>query len=156
MWVMVFVFWQWSKFISMPFCVNCNWSYSHMMSWKKWATFRKRYFETNKNYNIQTSLIFVPDGWIWALLYDIYLVGVTMDLDEWPWKIIGRIGFMHHAIGKRELKMKLLPRNTKIGVKLAILWLASTWNSAYDPEKNIAPLLCHFKLCLSFRSHVWN
>ena len=44
------------------------------------------------------------------------------------------------------------PIRVKIGDFFCPVW---PWNLADDLENNRAPLLCYFKLCVSFCSHMW-
>ena len=49
-----------------------------------------------------------------------------------------------------ELRLELLPRNTEIDVKLAILWSVWPWNCADELENNRVPLICNWRLVHHF------
>ena len=46
-------------------------------------------------------------------------------------------------------------RKRPIRVKIGDFFPVRPWNLTNDLKNNRAPLLCHCKLCASFRSHVW-
>ena len=85
---------------------------------------------------------------------------VTLIFDGWPWKTIGHLfyvasSFVLHFVAISEFKLMLQSGNAKFGSKsiffvpcdLEIWWMTF--------KNNRAPLLCYFKLCVSFRTHWW-
>ena len=91
----------------------------------------------------------------------IFLSPVTLKFDEWPWKTIGHIfsdtsSVVHHFIAINQFKIELQSGNTQLGSKSATFVLCDLeiwWMTLKD---NRAPLLCYFKICASFHSHLWN
>ena len=85
---------------------------------------------------------------------------VTLKFDRWPWKTIGHLSqytssFVHHLIAIGEFKLELQCENAQFGPKSAIFVPCDLqiWRMTL---KNIrASLLCYFKRCASFRSHMW-
>ena len=76
----------------------------------------------------------------------------TLKFDRWPTS-----SFVHHCITIGKFKLELQSGNAQIGSKSAIFCPVWPWNLMDDLEKNNrAPFLCYFKLCVSFRSHMWN
>ena len=57
-----------------------------------------------------------------------------------------------HFIAMQDFKSS---RNAVIGAKSSILQPLWPWNLAVDLENQYAPLLCHLKLCVPFRCHLW-
>ena len=85
---------------------------------------------------------------------------VNSKFDGWPWKTIGHIfsatsNFVHHFIAIYQFEMELQSGNAKFGSKSAIFCPVWPWNFTDGLEKNRSPLLCYFKLCASFHSHLW-
>ena len=62
---------------------------------------------------------------------------------------------MHHLKPLGEFKLELLFENAQFGSKSAIYCPVWPRNLTDDLENNRAPLLCCFKLCVSFHSHRW-
>ena len=62
---------------------------------------------------------------------------------------------MYHFIAIREFKLKLQSGNTQFGSTSTIFvpYDLEIWRMTL--KNNRAPLLCYFKLCVSFRSHWW-
>ena len=85
---------------------------------------------------------------------------VTAKSDRWPRKTIGHFfyttsSFVHRFKSIGEFKLDLQSRNAQFGSKLVIcypVWHEIWWMTL---ENNRAPLLCYFKLCVSFRTHWW-
>ena len=87
---------------------------------------------------------------------------MTLKFDRWPWKTIGHLFyvtliFVHHYKAFGEFKLGLQSGNTQFGLKKKRIFFVPC-----DPEiwqitlkNNRAPLLCYFKLCASFCSHMW-
>ena len=85
---------------------------------------------------------------------------VTLKFDRWPWKTTWHIfyttsGFVPHFIAIGEFKLELQSGNAQFGSKSSIFCPMLPWHFTDDIEKDRAPLLCYFKLCTSFRSHLW-
>ena len=97
---------------------------------------------------------------IWAKIDDV-LSRVTLQFDIWSWKTIGHLfyvasSFLHHFITIGEFKLELQPGNAQFRSKSTMFFSRVT--SKFDLwhwKNNRTPLLCHFKLCASFRSHWW-
>ena len=87
---------------------------------------------------------------------------VPCDLEIWRMtlKKICRIfyttsSFVHHFIAIGEFKLELQSGKAQFESKLAMfcpMWTYIWWMAL---KNNRAPLLCHFKLCASFRSRRW-
>ena len=96
---------------------------------------------------------------IWVKIGD-FSSRVTLKLDRWPWKTIGRLIYAasslgHHFIAICEFKMELQSGNAQFGTKLAIFFVPcdlEIWRMAL--KNNRAHLLNYFKLCASFDSHL--
>ena len=89
-----------------------------------------------------------------------FLSRVTLKFDGWPWKQIGHLfyvasSFVHHFIAISEFKLKLQSGNAQFGSKSVIFFSVILKFDGWPWKNNRAPLLCHFKLCASFRSHWW-
>ena len=97
---------------------------------------------------------------IWVKISN-FLSRVTLKFDGWLWKTIGHLfyaisSFVHHFIAICEIKMKLQSGNTKFWSKSAIFFVPCDLEILQMTLKNNrAPLLCYFKLCASFHSHLW-
>ena len=97
---------------------------------------------------------------IWVKIGDFFTC-VNLKFDGWPWKTIGHLlyaisSFVHHFIAICEFKMELQSGNSKFGSKSAIYFVPcdfEIWRMTL--KNNKAPLLCYFKLCASFHSHLW-
>ena len=85
----------------------------------------------------------------------------------WPWnftddleKTIGHLFYatsslVHHFIAICGFKMELQSGNAQFGSKLAIFFPCDIEIWRMTLKNNRAPLLCYFKLCASFHSHLW-
>ena len=62
---------------------------------------------------------------------------------------------MCHLRAIREFKLDLPPGNAPIRAKSSFCHPAWAWNFTDYVANNRAPLLCSFKLCVSFQSHHW-
>ena len=85
---------------------------------------------------------------------------VTLKFDAWPWQTTGQLfyvasSFVHHFIANRDFKLKLQSGNAQFGSKSAIYCPVWPWNLTMTLKSNRAPLLCCFKLCVSFHTHWW-
>ena len=65
------------------------------------------------------------------------------------------LSIVHHFKDITEFKLELQSGNAQFGPKSAIFCPVWPWNLIDDLEKNRAPLLCYFKLCALFHSHLW-
>ena len=70
----------------------------------------------------------------------IFLCRVTLKIDGWPWKTIGRLSYaawscVHHSIAIGEFKLELQSGNTQIGSKSTIFLAVWHWNLTDDLEK---------------------
>ena len=63
--------------------------------------------------------------------------------------------FVYHFVAICEFKLELQSRNPQFWSKQSIFRPVWPWNLTDDLEKNRVPLLCYFKLCASFCSHLW-
>ena len=96
---------------------------------------------------------------IWVKIND-FFSRVTLKFNRWHWKTIGHLfyaasSFVHHfvAIGNSNLNYSSETPNLGQNRRFFPMW---PWNLTDDLEnQNRAPLLCYFKLCASFRSHMW-
>ena len=96
---------------------------------------------------------------IWVKIND-FFSRVTLKFDGWPWKTIGHLfyatsSFVHHFVAIGELKLELQSGNAQSGSNSAIFRAVcdlEIWRMTL--KNNRAPLLCYFKLCASFRSHL--
>ena len=84
----------------------------------------------------------------------------SLKFDGWPSKPIGHIFYatpscVHHFLAIGEFNMELQSGNAKCGSNLAIFCPVWPWNLTDDLENNRAPILCHIKPCVSFRSYLW-
>ena len=84
---------------------------------------------------------------------------VTLKFDGWPWKTIGYLfyatsSFVYYFVAIDQFKPKLQSGNPIFGSKSVIFFVPcdlKIWRM--DLKNNWAPLLCYFKLCVSFHSH---
>ena len=88
----------------------------------------------------------------------IFLSRVTSKFDGWPWKTIrhlfcSTLSFVHHFKAMGEFNLELQSGNIRFGSKSTIFCPMWPWNLTDDLENNRAPVLCCFKLCVSFHSH---
>ena len=85
---------------------------------------------------------------------------LTLKFDVWPWKTIGHLfyttsSFVHHFKPSVKSNLSYSPETLNSGQNwwffvlrdLEIWWMTL--------KNNTAPLLCCFKLCVSFHSHCW-
>ena len=79
-----------------------------------------------------------------------------VNLDGWPWNNRTLLSFVHHFIAFCRFNPKLSPGYAEIMVKLWIVWPVWLLNLTDDLANIRAPLLCYFKLCASFLTHLWN
>ena len=99
----------------------------------------KAIVNSNCSYSLETSNL----GQNWW-----FSARMTLKFDGWPWKAIGHL---FDAIG--EFKLELVP-NAQIGSKSAFFFVLCDLEILWITLKNNrAPLLCYFKLCVSFNSH---
>ena len=89
-----------------------------------------------------------------------FLSGVTLNFDEWPWKTIGHLfyaasSFMRHLITISRFKVELQFRNSKFWSKSAFFLPCDLEIWQMTSKNNRAHLFTYFKLCASFRSHLW-
>ena len=87
-------------------------------------------------------------------------VRVTLQFDIWPWKTKGHLfyatsSFVHHFIAIGDFKLEIQSGNAQFGPKSTIFRGVWSCNWRMTLKSNRAPLLCHFKLYASFRSHWW-
>ena len=61
----------------------------------------------------------------------------------------------HFYIAIHEIKSELSSGNAQIWVKSSIFGPCDLQIWRITPKNNSAHLLCHFKVCASFRSHLW-
>ena len=83
---------------------------------------------------------------------------VTLKFDRWPWKTTGPTsGFVHHFVAIGKLKLELQSGNAQFGSKSVIFFSPVwPWNLTDDLQKRYGTSsVCYFKLCASFRSHMW-
>ena len=85
-----------------------------------------------------------------------------MKLGGWPWKTIGHLcfavsSFVQHFIAIGEFQLELQSGNTQFGSNSTILEPCDIeiLRTCMTLKNTMAPLLCYFKLCASFRSHRW-
>ena len=110
------------------------------------------------HWRIQT-VVTVRKRLIWVKIDD-FFSRVTLKFDGWPSKTIGHLfyatsSFVHHFVAIDEFKLKLQSGNAQSGSNSTLFRAVWPWNLTDDLQKHRAPLLCHFKLCASFRSHWW-
>ena len=90
----------------------------------------------------------------------IFLSCVTLKFDGWPWKTIGHLvyatlSFVHHFIVIVEFNLELQSGNARIGSKSVFFFGPcdlEIWRMTL--ANNRVPLLCYFKLCASFHTHL--
>ena len=85
---------------------------------------------------------------------------MTLKCDGWPWKTIGHLfyttsSFVHHFKSIDEFKLELQSGNAQFGSKPAFFVPCYLEIWQMTSKNNRAPLLCCFKLCVSFHSHQW-
>ena len=81
------------------------------------------------------------------------------NFDRWPWNIIRHVfhaskSYVCHFIVIREVKLELPYKRSKWSqiVDFSAYMTVKIWRMT--SKNNSAPLLCHFKLCASFLSHL--
>ena len=84
----------------------------------------------------------------------------TVQFYGWPWKTIGHVfyatsSFMHHFIAISQFKLALQSGNSiyRFNGRFFASCVLEMWHMTL--KNNAASLLCYFKLCASFRSHLW-
>ena len=87
-----------------------------------------------------------------------FMSHVTLKFDKWPWKTIGHLfyaisSFVHHFAAISQFKLELQSKNAQFGSKSATFDPVWPWNLTDDLENNMTPLLCYFKLFVSFHNH---
>ena len=85
---------------------------------------------------------------------------VTLQFDLWPWKTIGQLvsatsGFVHPFVAIGKFKLELQSGNAQFGSNSTIFRACDLEIWRMTLKNNRVPLLCHFKLYASFRSHWW-
>ena len=85
---------------------------------------------------------------------------VTLKFYGWPSKTTGHLfhatsSFVHHFVPIGELKLELQSGNAKLGQIRRFLEPCDLEILCMTLQNTRAPLLCYFKLCVSFRSHWW-
>ena len=95
---------------------------------------------------------------IWVKISD-FLSRVTLKFDGWPWKTTGHLShatsnFVHHFIAICQFKMELQSGNVKFGQNRWFFVQCDLEIWRMTSKNNRAPLLCYFKLCASFHSHL--
>ena len=83
---------------------------------------------------------------------------MTLKFDGWPWKTIGHLfystsSFVHHFIAIGDFKLEIQSGNAQSGSKFLEPCDLQMWRMTL--KNNRAPLLCCFKLYVSFRNHWW-
>ena len=96
---------------------------------------------------------------IWVKI-NAFFSRVTLKFDGWPSKTIGHLfyatsSFVYHFVAIGEFKLELQSGNAQSGSNATLLEPCDLeiWRMTF--KNNRAPLLCYFKLCVSFRSHWW-
>ena len=89
-----------------------------------------------------------------------FLSHMTLKFYGWPWKTIGHLfyttsSFVHHSKATGGLKLELQSGNAQFGSKSAIVCPCNLEIWQMTLKHNRAPLLCCFKLCVSFHSRWW-
>ena len=117
---------------------------------KLWAFRSHRWIQTGVTVRKRSSRVRIGE----------FFSHVTLKFDRQPWKTIGHFfyaasNFMHHFVAISESRLELQSGNALFGSKLAIFcaMCIDIWQMTL--KNNGAPLRCHFKLCTSFRSHLW-
>ena len=118
---------------------------------KLFASFRSHWW-------IQTGVI-VQKRLILVKIDD-FFSRVTLKFDGWPSKTIGHLynatsSFVQHFVAIDEFKLELESGTPNLGQNG---WFfepcdLEIWRMTF--KNNRAPLLCYFKLCVSFHSHWW-
>ena len=90
----------------------------------------------------------------------VFLCCMTLKFNRSPWKTImhpvyATSRFMDHFIAIGQFRLVTAPMR-QIRVKIGNFSPVWPWNLPYDLDNTRAPLLCHLKLCASFRSYMWN
>ena len=62
--------------------------------------------------------------------------------------------YVYHSIAIHEFKLAFSPRNAAIEAESTTFRPLPPWNLTDDLEHNMATLLCDFKICTSFYSHL--
>ena len=90
----------------------------------------------------------------------IFLSCVILKFAGWPLKTAGHLfystsGFMHHFKAISEFKLEVQSGNAQFGSKSSIFCPVCPWIWQMTLKNKRTPLLCYFKLCASFHSHLW-
>ena len=85
---------------------------------------------------------------------------MTLKFDGRPRKIIGHLfyitsSFVHHLKPLGKFKLELLSGNAQYGQNRQFFVPCDIEIWRMTLKNNRAPLLCYFKLCVSFHSHQW-
>ena len=88
---------------------------------------------------------------------EIFVPYMTLKFVGWPWKTIGNLfytksSFVHCLKAMGEFKLEWRSGNARVKLFFVPCDL-EFWNMTL--KNNRAPLLCYFKLCASFQSHLW-
>ena len=96
---------------------------------------------------------------IWVKIGDV-LYHVTLKFDGWPWKTIGHLSFAVSSFAL--ISYPLVNSNLSYSPETLNLGQNRRFFEPCDLEilrmtlkNNRASLLCYFKLCVSFRNHLW-
>ena len=89
-----------------------------------------------------------------------FLSCVTLKFDGWPWKTIGHLfyttpSFVHHFKSIGEFKLELQSGTVNLGQNRQFFVPCNLEIWRMTLQNNRAPLVCHFKLCVSFHTHWW-
>ena len=96
---------------------------------------------------------------IWVKFDDFYSY-VTLKFDVWPCKKIGHLfyatsSFVHHFVAIGEINWSYSPETPNLGQNRRFFLPCDLAIWRMTLKNNRAPLLCYFKLCVSFHSHWW-
>ena len=85
---------------------------------------------------------------------------MNQKFDGWPWKRVGHLfcvtsSFVQHFIAICELKLELQSGNAQFRSISTIFVPCDLEIWQMNFKNNSAHLLCYFKLCASFCSHMW-
>ena len=89
-----------------------------------------------------------------------FLFRVTLQFDGWPWKTIEHhfyaiSSFVHHFMAICEFKLELQAGTQNLGQNWRFFVPCDLEILRMTVKNNRASLLCYFKLCASFHSHLW-
>ena len=85
---------------------------------------------------------------------------MTSEFDGRPRKTLRHLfhtlsSFVHHFKAIGEFRLELQSGNAQFGLKVLIFFSCDLRIWRITLKNNRAPLLCYFKLCASFHSHLW-